>query len=400
MEEAAMNSVNFAEIFIVNGIGICLMAFLRVTRIENIEENSFGERLYNIMLWLTIAGCFVESLTFVIDGRIFWGCRAISYLLNSFCFIGTCTVGYLWCLYMDFRIFGSMKRIRRQYKALALPLAVDIGMNLINLSGCGIVFTISPDNIYRRGSLVLTVYVILFFYFFYSIYIARRSQRIGLHMRFLPMYNFVAPCMLGTFVQGMAYGITLGWTAVAIALTLVYMETQSLNVYVDSLSGLYNRRYMDSVFNGIKNGSQFRLHGIMIDVNGFKQINDLYGHTAGDDAIRQIGRILLDSVPENGIAIRYAGDEFLLLLHADREETVKDVMQVIRQNVSQLNDSGQNPYKLSFAMGYSGFDHDSGGKEAFLSDMDKKMYEEKKLYYLNPDMNGIQVSTAEKKDDF
>lgn len=378
-----MNSVNMAEIFIVNGIGICLMAFLRLTRIENIEENSFGERLFNIMLWLTFAGCFAESLTFAVNGQIFPGYRAVSYLLNSFCFIGTCTVGYLWCLYVDFRIFGSMKRIRKKYRILALPLAVDIIMNLINLNGCGIVFTITTENIYQRGSLVLTVYVILFFYFFYSIYLAKRSQRSGLHMRFLPMYYFVIPCMFGTFVQGMVYGITLGWTSVAIAFLFVYIETQSLNVYVDTLSGLYNRRYMDSVLNRIKSGSQLRLHGIMIDVNGFKQINDLYGHTEGDDAIRQIGRILLDSVPENGIAIRYAGDEFLLLVHTDSEEAVKDVMQVIRQNVRQFNDFRQKPYQLSFAMGYSRFDQTSGGKESFLSDMDRKMYEEKKRYYQN-----------------
>ena len=82
-----MNSVNMAEIICVNGIGISLMLFLLLTRIENIEEHSVGKRLFDAMSWLIIGGCLAETLTCVLDGRIFFACRPLSYLLNSFCFI-------------------------------------------------------------------------------------------------------------------------------------------------------------------------------------------------------------------------------------------------------------------------------------------------------------------------
>ena len=372
---------NMAEILIVNGLGIFLMAFLRLTRIENTEKQLEGEKIFDVMLWLTIAGCFIEALTFVIDGKIFPFCRAVSYALNSFLFIATCSVGFLWCLYVDFRIYNSMRRVRSRAGWLAIPLAVDVVMNIINLSGCGIVFTISEGNVYARGSLVAASYIILFFYFIYSICLVDFSKRSGLHVRFFPVYYFVLPVMVGTLVQGFAYGITMGWACVAIALLFIYIQTQSLNSYIDSLSGLYNRRYMDCILGMQKNNAKVSVYGIMIDVNDFKRINDLYGHSRGDDAIRSIGSILSDAIPTNGLAVRYAGDEFVVLLRVDEEAAVQAVMQRIQENVEQFNQAGQAPYTLSLAMGCSRFDASAGDAEEFFSAMDAQMYAAKRAHY-------------------
>ena len=76
----ALNSINMAEILIVNNIGIFLMVFLRMTRIENVEKRFAGDKIFDIMTWITIAGCTAEILTFVIDGKVFAGCRMLSYL--------------------------------------------------------------------------------------------------------------------------------------------------------------------------------------------------------------------------------------------------------------------------------------------------------------------------------
>lgn len=380
-----INTVNFMEIVIVNGIGILLMVLLRLSRIENIEKRFFGDIVFDVMIWLTIAGCLVEIGTFVIDGKMFFGSRALSYLLNSFCFIGTCTVGFLWCLFVDFRIFNNINRIRKKAKILCIPLMVDIVMNVINLNGCGIVFSISKDNIYQRGSFVISTYVILFIYFIYSLCLVDRSKKSDLRMRFFPVNYFVLPCVLGTIVQGMIYGVTLGWTMVAVAFLFVHIETQSLNSFVDSLSGLYNRSYMDCILSQIKRNAKGCVYGIMIDVNDFKQINDLYGHTKGDHAIRSVGKILSESVSDNGIAVRYAGDEFIVLIHTEDELFVKETMNYIQNKTEEFNQKNEEPYHLSFAMGYSRFDVKTGNVEQFLTEMDRQMYLSKQLYYQNKD---------------
>ena len=376
-----MNYTNFEEIFIVNGIGVALLLFLRLIRIENGKKRLLDDKLYDLMIWITIGGCIVETLTFVVDGQIFPGCIPISYLLNSLCFIGTCSVGFLWCLFVDFRVYHSMSRIKKRVKILVLPLALDILLNLINLNGCGILFTISKDNVYSRGTLAVLVYVIVFGYCTYSLCFISGLKKSVLHTNFISVHYFVIPCMVGTVIQGLVYGISIGWTSIAIAFVLVYMQAQSQIIFVDSLSGLYNRRYMDCVLRKLEKDFRYRMYGIMIDVNGFKQINDRYGHSKGDSAIRNVGVILSDSVPEEGIAIRYAGDEFILLLCTDDETIVKETMDLVEQKVEHFNKTSKEPYKLSFAMGYSRFEHLDEGVEQFLSAMDAKMYEAKRKYY-------------------
>ena len=305
-----MNSGNFVEIYAVNLIGILLMMFLRLTRVKSNEKFPNGEKIFDILIWLTIMGCFIEMLTFVIDGKIFPGCKILSYVMNSLCYIGTCTVGYFWCLYVDFRLHKSINSVYKQAKYLFFPLGIDIVMNLFNYYNHWI-FSITQDNVYQRGQFVLVVYVILFFYFFYSIYLVEKSKRKGLDIKFFPVYYFVIPCITGTLIQGFFYGITAGWTSVAIAFIFVYIQVQSMNAYVDSLSGLYNRRYMDHILSTFKKRGQQNVYGIMIDVNDFKSINDHYGHFQGDNAIRIIGEILTKSLDEHCLAIRYAGDEFI-----------------------------------------------------------------------------------------
>lgn len=371
---------NMSEIFIVNGIGICLMVFLHLTRIKKTEQRFISDRLFDSMTWIAIGGCLVETLTFILDGRVFPGGRALSYLLNSLCFIGTCSVGFLWCLYVDFRIFHSTRRLRKTAKWLALPLLLDIVMNLINSTGCGIVFTISENNVYQRGSMVIAPYLILFFYFIYSLYITRKVKKNSLYIKFFPVHYFVVPCMVGTVVQGLMYGITLGWTSVAIAMLFVYIQTQSLDIFVDPLSGLYNRRYLDYILGQSKINPKLPIYGIMVDVNDFKRINDVCGHSAGDQAIRSIGRILSESMPENGIAIRYAGDEFIMLIQTDDEASVETLLKNVTQVTETFNQSAAQPYTLSLAMGYSKFDA-SDSIESFLSAMDAEMYRAKQCHY-------------------
>ena len=376
-----MHAVNFPEILIVNGIGIFLMVFLRLTRIENIEKRYVDDKYFDTMIWLTIAGCTAEVFAFLIDGKIFMGCRVLSYLLNSFCFIGTCCVGFLWCLFVEFRVHHDVERSRKRAKILVIPFLVDIVMNLVNYTGCGILFSISEENVYQRGYLVVVTYLILFFYFGYSLCIVDRSKKSGLHIQFFTVNYFVIPCILGTVVQGVCYGITLGWTTVAIAMLCVHVQTQSMNAFVDSLSGLYNRRYMDCVLSRIKRNSKAPLYGIMIDVNDFKKINDDYGHSKGDDAIHNIGRILYASIPDNGIAIRYAGDEFIILLRTDDAEVVRSTMRCVEKNTEEFNRAKKEPYSLSFAMGYSRFEQSTGNVEQFLSSMDMEMYLSKRKHY-------------------
>ena len=88
---------------------------------------------------------------------------------------------------------------------------------------------------------------------------------------------------------------------------LLYLSTH------DALSGLYNRRYIDSKIREQK--EPFAL--VLIDIDNFKEINDTFGHSRGDEVIRQIATLLQNATPERRYISRWGGEEFLILCNSD-----------------------------------------------------------------------------------
>lgn len=89
--------------------------------------------------------------------------------------------------------------------------------------------------------------------------------------------------------------------------------------YLDPLTGLGNRRAFDTrLADLVGQGQPFSL--VLLDLNDFKQVNDVYGHPAGDALLTAVGRCLADVTPETGGAYRLGGDEFAVLLPGTGEE--------------------------------------------------------------------------------
>ena len=369
------------EILMANGLTVLMMWFLLLCRRKNRESLHVGDKIYDGMAIVNLLGALSETIAFLVDGKQFMGSRQINYVSNSICFIGTVSIGLLWCLYVELRIYRNYKRIFKKAKPVMFPWVVEVIMVLCNLFGTGIMFKISEENIYQRAAGALIGYISLIIYFAYSIYLVHQSKKQGINLNFFPVIYFVGPCFAGVLIQFLFYGITSSWVLVAVALIFVQMQSYAENLYIDELSGLYNRRYLNAVLTERKITSRKSLHGIMMDVNDFKYINDNFGHSMGDKAICTLGNILFRSIPDGGMAIRYAGDEFIVLLSGVDTESVLVTMDEINHNLSQFNESKIEPFTLSVSMGYAEFG-EGDDTEAFLMHMDEKMYEEKRKYHL------------------
>jgi diguanylate cyclase len=86
---------------------------------------------------------------------------------------------------------------------------------------------------------------------------------------------------------------------------------------LDPLTGLYNRRYLETAFGRELSRckrEQTPLAVIMIDVDHFKRVNDTYGHAGGDEVLKKLATLLSECVRATDVACRYGGEEFLLLL--------------------------------------------------------------------------------------
>lgn len=368
------------EILMANGLTVLMMCYLLSCRRKNRESLHTEDKVYDGIAKVNILGAVAETISFLVDGKSFIGCRQLNYISNSLCFIGTVSMGLLWCLYVNLRIYRNFKKISEKMAVVMIPWMIEVIMVLGNLIKPGIMFKVSADNVYQRTGGALAGYITLVIYLAYSLYMVYHSRKQGVNLSYFPVFYFVCICFAGVLIQLVFYGVTSSWLITAVTLIFTQMQSYAENIYMDELSGLYNRRYLKAVLAKRKNTDANSLYGIMMDVNDFKYINDSFGHSMGDKAISTMGNILFKSIPDAGIAIRYARDEFIVLLTDADKACVLATINEINKNISRFNDSKAEPFELSVSMGYAEFGKDDNA-EVFLRNMDDKMYEEKRRYH-------------------
>ena len=366
--------MNIPEILVANGTGAVLVSFLLLLRVRGESKNSVGTELFCRILVVTLLAQATETISFLLDGVPGAASRFWLYLMNTVCTGAAVSVGFAWCLYVDFRVYRSTGRLRRRHLFLGAPLLAA------NLFGTGWIFTISADNVYHRGPLNSLLYLLLFGYYAESVWQVHKAKRDGITVEFFPVYYFVVTCAVGTLLQGAFYGMAFGWLSVSIAFVLVDSQTRSLRGYTDELSGLFGRKYMNYCLDRIHATQEKDVYGIMMDVNCFKEINDTYGHAEGDRAIQEIGHILSGALVANSVAIRMSGDEFMVLIRHGSEELLDEICTAIEQRVQHYNENAPaGSFQLSFSTGVAKYE--GGSVEKFLVELDQRMYAEKRAFH-------------------
>ncbi|HSE37795.1 MAG TPA: HD domain-containing phosphohydrolase, partial [Blastocatellia bacterium] len=127
-------------------------------------------------------------------------------------------------------------------------------------------------------------------------------------------------------------------TAAAVHNALAFERTKE-SALTDSLTGLPNSRYMYSFFD--QERSRCERHGypmvlMMMDLDGFKRINDTFGHHVGDEILRCVAQVSRAQVRSGDTLIRYAGDEFVAVLHRVTPETVLEMKTRLQASVDNF----------------------------------------------------------------
>ena len=122
----------------------------------------------------------------------------------------------------------------------------------------------------------------------------------------------------------------------------------------DQLTNLYNRHYIDEhlkqhVHRAKRYDQSFSL--LYMDLNQFKPINDKYGHTAGDDIIRQVAERIKEMVRESDVVARIGGDEFLVVLEQTEQDT--DVEAIVSRIITSLTEPYNLPSAITASIGVS-----------------------------------------------
>ena len=382
------------ENIIVNCSAIMLLVFLRMQ--HRSVKNSFvlDQKLFVVMLDLALVQCFMEAFANLWDREhiflnILHGAEigntidiSINMFFNLLYFTINVVFGYVWCLYVVYRMFGSPRRVRRYAKIICAPVIVAL-VSIWTTPFTGWVFSISDQNVYTRESLWIVPAISTIAYVVFGIgYVYSNKKKINKYM-IMPIALIMTPIFVGMFVQWLLPGTAIIAMVITISLVGFYATTQSESAYIDRLSGVYNRRYLDDYLTGLNENDKYRrigktITGIMLDMDKFKQINDNFGHHFGDDAISQVGSILRENLGKMNFAARYGGDEFIIITPMLDTESIEALMHKLTDVANERNASGDYPYELSFSYGYAQFtvgkEKDSDG---FMKRMDDNMYEYK-----------------------
>jgi diguanylate cyclase (GGDEF)-like protein len=124
----------------------------------------------------------------------------------------------------------------------------------------------------------------------------------------------------------------------AITAVLEYPKCENCRkALTDAVTGLYNRNYWEQIISDVTlhpRTQNFSL--ILIDVDNLKEINDTYGHTAGDKVIEIVGQAIKKCIRKEDAGLRYGGDEFIILLFNQDKKAAYRVVERIRREISEL----------------------------------------------------------------
>lgn len=121
----------------------------------------------------------------------------------------------------------------------------------------------------------------------------------------------------------------------------------NMDLFLDPVTDTYSRRYYETYRAHLEGMESIAI----IDANRFKQVNDSFGHPAGDAVLREIARSIKDCIRKTDILIRYGGDEFLLLFPKMGEEILERKMQEISEAVENIRIADYPELRLSISIG-------------------------------------------------
>jgi diguanylate cyclase (GGDEF)-like protein len=170
--------------------------------------------------------------------------------------------------------------------------------------------------------------------------------------------------------------------AAAISNSIVFEQTREASLS-DALTGLPNTRYMVShmareLARAERHGTQVAI--LVLDLDDFKDINDTYGHHVGDRALREVARVLREAIRPYDVCVRYAGDEFIIVLAGCGLEEAEAKRVELQREVAAIRFEASvgRVVRVSSSIGAAVFPGDGETYEALLATADGRMYRDKK----------------------
>lgn len=371
-------AVNLQSICVTDLVGVAILLIILLTRGWRLPARKEESRIMVTLISLSIVNCLTDLVVTICDGRAGRLCHTVSYLGNTYLYIYSLVVGigiiHMVVMHIDRKTTGLHMIF------FWMLCIIEVALLILNFF-IPVVFTVSENNVYERGRYYM-IFVIIGFVLIlygYAYYLLAKLQNPSL--RYFPVIEFLMPIFLGNIIQMQIYGISILPVSFAIAFAGITISLQNECIYVDKLTGVYNRYELDRILKSRSLKRSGKVAAMMLDLNGFKAINDNYSHEEGDIALVNFARILSRAIASDGIVIRFAGDEFIIILHRAKDIDLEAYKAKLQAKVDEYNQTSGKPYALSTAIGGKIFDVNRENVNDLVTGIDVLMYEDKEKYY-------------------
>lgn len=149
----------------------------------------------------------------------------------------------------------------------------------------------------------------------------------------------------------------------------------------DALTNIPNRLYLENklhklTLNNDRNSDRFAF--LFCDLDGFKEVNDNYGHTVGDKVLSHVARRLSRNIRSEDILARYGGDEFVILISPLVDDSaITPIKEKIERSLSQPFEISGNVIKVGISIGIAIFPDEAKNLDELIHQADKRMYDSK-----------------------
>lgn len=170
-----------------------------------------------------------------------------------------------------------------------------------------------------------------------------------------PVLASSLPVIIATLPVIALHSLAVGFASYRLIRTVARQNLQLKELRQrDAQTGLYARAHWQEQAQAVLEGARRSDRPawlLMIDIDHFKPINDVHGHTVGDEAIRVVGAVIAESVREGDCAGRYGGDEFAVVCSETDEAQAQAIAQRIRERIAALRLAGLPELRLTGSIG-------------------------------------------------
>jgi len=318
----------------------------------------------------------LELLSWAFDGVDGTAAWYLNFTFNFILVLFTPIIGSLWASYIDYKIFNSIERIKRRHYYF-YPVYVGAVLSIINLFH-PVLFSINAENIYSREPFIWVNVVTMYLLLIYTIFVAYKYRKIVNQDVFLGVSVFMLLPALGAIIQMSYLGVLLIWPMFALGTVVAYVFLETVGTSRDYLTNLFTRAKANEYLNSlIDHQKEFSL--IMIDLDNFKEINDLYGHQEGDEVIKGFSKVLTN-VFQNSLVSRFGGDEFFIISEGHTEEDLLRLKQEVYEELKNPMHISHYLKDLKFSYGYSfNSANESKTLDELVVEADNNMYKDKAI---------------------